>query len=47
MNFSLSICDTSRFMQLGVTNERGQNAVCASHGVRAVEELRTHHRTAQ
>jgi hypothetical protein len=30
-----------------VTHERGQDAVCAGHGVRAVEDLRANHRATQ
>ncbi len=32
-----NICDAPRFSRPGVTHERGQDAVCASHGVRSVK----------
>jgi hypothetical protein len=45
LNFGLNIfCDTSGFTESGVTHERGQDAVCASHGVCAVEDLWAHRR---
>src|SRR5579871_585180 len=47
LNFGLHICDAFGFKRPGVTHERGQDTVCASHGVRAVEDLRTHHRAPQ
>ena len=43
LNFGLHICDAFGFKRPGVTHERGQDTVCASHGVRAVEDLRTHY----
>jgi len=45
LNFRLNICDASGFRRPGVTHECGQDAVCASHGARVVEDLWTHHRT--
>jgi hypothetical protein len=38
LNFNLRICDVLGFEQAGVTRERGQDAVCAGHGVRAMED---------
>lgn len=46
LKLEFNICDPFGFKQLGVTDERGQNVVCASHGVCALEELWTHHRAA-
>ena len=43
----LNSCDARGFEQPGVTHERGQDAVRAGHGVRAVEDLRAHHRSAR
>ena len=40
-NLAMNICDASRFKRPGVKHEGGQDAVCASHGVRSVEDLRT------
>lgn len=34
LNFSWRICDALGFEPSGVTHERGQDAFCASHGVR-------------
>ena len=45
LNFDLHICDASRFDQPRVPHEHWQNTVCASHGVRALEELWPHHRS--
>ena len=51
MNFRLNSCDAYGFRRPGVTHERGQDAggwpraICASHGVRAVEDRWPHHRT--
>src|ERR1017187_1747355 len=42
----LPICDACRFELPGVTHERRQDAVRASHGVRAMEDLWAHHRAA-
>ena len=47
LNFRISICDPFGFHNPGVTYERGQDAVCASDGVRAVEDFWTHRRPAQ
>jgi IS4 transposase len=33
LKLEFNICDPFGFKQLGVTDERGQNVVCASHGV--------------
>ncbi len=44
LNFRLSICNTFGFGEPGVKHERGQDTVCASDVVRAVEDLRAHHR---
>ena len=47
LNFGLPVCDAHGFKRPGVTHERGQDAVCAGHGVRAVEDLRANHRATQ
>jgi hypothetical protein len=47
LNFGLHICDAFGFKRPGVTHERGQDTVCASDGVRAVEDLRTYRRAPQ
>ncbi len=44
LNFRLSICDHSGFDKPRVRYERGQDTVCASYRVRAMEDLWTHHR---
>ena len=44
LNLKSRICDPFGFERPGVTHERGQDAVCASDGVRAMEDLRPHHR---
>jgi len=46
LNFGLPVCDACGFDRPGVTHECWQDAVRTSHGVRAVEDLRTHHRSA-
>ena len=47
LNFGLPVCDAHGFKRPGVTHERGQDAVRAGHGVRAVEDLRANHRATQ
>ena len=47
LNFGLAVCDARGFERPGVTHERGQDAVRAGDGVRAVEDLRSNRRTAQ
>ena len=38
-NFDLNVCVAFRCTQPGVAHERGQDAVCASDGVRSVEDV--------
>ena len=47
LNFSWFICDDSEFERLGVKHERGQDAVRTGHGVCAMEDFWSHHRTAR
>ena len=47
MNCVVLICDAFGIQPPGGPHERGQDGVCAGDGVCAVENLRTHHRTAQ
>lgn len=47
LNFGLPVCDAHGFERPGVMYERGQDAVRASDGVRAVEDLRSNRRAAQ
>jgi len=47
LNSERPICEAHGFDRPGVTHERGQDAVCAGDGVRALEDLRSHHRAAQ
>lgn len=47
LNSGWVICDACGFGKPGVTHERGQDAVCASDGVCAVEDVWAHHRAAQ
>ena len=44
LNFNLHICDALGFELPGVTYERGQDTVCAGHGVRAMEDVWSDHR---
>ena len=44
LNIEAQICDAFGFDQPGVAHECGQDAVRAGDGVRAVEDLRPHHR---
>src|SRR5471032_670153 len=46
LKLSLVICDTLRFIELGVAHECGQDAVCTSDGVCAMENLWSHHQSA-
>ena len=45
LNFNLNIWDALGFEQPGVTHERGQDSVCASHGVRAMTDVWSNHRS--
>ena len=47
LNFGLPVCDPLGFEQPGVMHERGQDAVRAGHGVRAVEDVRARRRATQ
>ena len=47
LNSKSNVCDHSGFEEIGVRHERGQNTVCASDGVCAVENIRAHHQQAQ
>ena len=42
MNFGSPVCDARGFERPGVTHERGQDAVCAGHGVRSMDEFFAH-----
>src|ERR1035437_7616279 len=44
LNYRFRIFDIFGFVEPGVSDERGQDAVCASHGVRPVEDLWPYHR---
>jgi len=47
LNCELRICDAFGFNRPGVPHECWQDIVCTSHGVRAMEDVRTHHRASQ